>query len=885
MSQTMLATKLYIPQPQPRVISRDHLVAQLNAGLHRKMTLLSAAAGFGKTTLLSEWAARCDRPVAWLSLDAGDGAPPLFLAHLVAALQTVSPNLGAGLLSRLRAPQPPSAESILTVLINEIADTSDRFVLMLDDYHMVDSSAVDGALAFLLDNLPPQLHLAIGTREDPHLPLAKLRARGQLTEIRAEHLRFAPAEASRFLNEMMGLDLSEEEIAALESRTEGWIAGLQLAALSLQGRDDAAGFIESFTGSHRFVLDYLVEEVLQRQPEHVQTFLLNTSMLDRMCGPLCDAVLDDPAVDGQEMLGYLERVNLFTIPLDSDRRWYRYHHLFAELLRQRLHQSNGPAPEGEGGAIADLQIRASEWFERQGLEIEAFHYAAAAHDIERAERLVNGGGSPLYVRGGVVPVLSWLRALPASEMDARPSLWVMFATALAIVGHLSQVEPTVRAAEAAMTDALPEDSRRRLIGRIADLRALVAVLTGNSDAIETIISHSRMVLDQMGRDNLAGQASLLWRLGLAYQRRGDRTEAEQAHLDAISASEATGNIHVTILAKSCIGILQESANQLDLAEKTYRRVLELIGDPPGPVACEAFAGLTRIYCERNNLDTAEQYGLLSVRLARQLEIASFITSELAVGRLKLARGDAQGAIDLLAQTEQDARSRGFAFRLSEIAAMQVRAHLLQGNLTAAKQIAGAHDIPISQARAHLALGNARSALELLKEAARVAVERDWNDQLLTVQLLQAIAHDVGGEHERALHLLQDVLATAEAGGFVRTIVDEGEPMAKLLRSANARGILPGYTARLLEASGSMTSESADPGQPILSNGGKLIDPLSQRELEVLNLIAQGLSNNEISDRLFLALSTIKGHNRVIFRKLDVQRRTEAVARARELDLV
>jgi LuxR family transcriptional regulator, maltose regulon positive regulatory protein len=855
---------------------------RLNEGLHRKLTLISAPAGFGKTTVLSDWVAGCQRPVAWLSLDPGDSDPSRFLGHVVASIQTVSPSIGVGVLSTLHSPQPPPDESILTVLINEIADLPAPFVLMLDDYHTVDSRAVDEALTFLLENLPRQLHLVIGTREDPHLPLAKLRARGQLTEIRAENLRFNSAETSRFLNDMMALDLSDEDVAALDARTEGWIAGLQLAAISLQGHEDATSFIKTFTGSHRFVLDYLVEEVLQRQPEHVQKFLLRTSILDRMCGSLCDALLDDRPVDGQEMLRYLEQVNLFTIPLDSERRWYRYHHLFAELLRQRLHQAATAASNGAETSKSELHMRASEWFEHQGLEIEAFHHAAAAGDIERAERLVNGGGSPLYVRGGVVPVLSWLRTLPTSEMDARPSLWVMFATALAVVGRLSQVEPMVRAAEVAMTDALPEDSFRQLTVRIADLRALVAVLIGSPDEIETIISHSRRVLDQMGGDNLAGKAALLWRLGLAYQRRGDRAEAELVHLDAISASEATGNIHVTILAKSCIGILQESANQLDLAEKTYRRVLELVGDPPGPVACEAFAGMARIYCERNDLDAAEQYGFLSVRLARQLEITSFITSELAVGRLKLARGDAQGAIDLLAQTEQDARSRGFTFRLPEIAAMQVRAHLLQGNRTAAQQIAGAHDIPISQARVHLALGNAYAALELLEQAARVVEERRWSDQILTIPLLQAIAHDAGGDHERALHLLQDVLASAESSGFVRTIVEEGEPMARLLVKAANHGIRPEYVARLLAA---FDAEKLSLDIASTKASKPLIEPLSQRELEVLRLVAQGLSNREISDRLFVALNTVKGHNRVIFSKLQVQRRTEAIARARQLGLL
>ena len=343
MSTPILATKLYIPPPRYKIVLRPCLIERLNEGLSagRKLTLISAPAGFGKTTLVSEWVAGCGRPTAWLSLDEGDNDPTRFLTYLIAALQTIAANIGAGMLAVLQSPQPPSIESILTTLLNEITTIPDNFILVLDDYHAIDSKSVDRCLTFLLEHLPPQMHLVIATREDPHLPLARLRARGQLTELRAADLRFTPSEAADFLNQVMGLNLSAEDIAALETRTEGWIAGLQLAALSMQGHQDTTSFIKSFTGSHHFVLDYLVEEVLQQQSESVQTFLLRTSILDRMCGPLCDAVLLDSAASGQETLEYLEHANLFIVPLDNERRWYRYHHLFAELLRQRLQQSLG----------------------------------------------------------------------------------------------------------------------------------------------------------------------------------------------------------------------------------------------------------------------------------------------------------------------------------------------------------------------------------------------------------------------------------------------------------------------------------------------------------------------------------------------------------------
>jgi ATP/maltotriose-dependent transcriptional regulator MalT len=465
MPTPILATKLYIPPPRPQVVLRPRLMGRLNEGLHCKLTLISAPAGFGKTTLVGEWvnqkaehgrrkdeSVETTQPssftlhpskVAWLSLDEGDSDPTRFLIYLVAALQTlalskvegIAPNIGAGLLGVLQSPQPPPTESILTALLNEITTIPDDFVLVLDDYHLVDAKPVDVALTFLVEHLPPQMHLVIATREDPQLPLARLRVQGHLIELRAADLRFTPSEAAGFLNQVMGLNLSAEDIAALEARTEGWIAGLQLAALSMQGHQDAAGFIKSFTGSHHFVLDYLVEQVLQRQSASVQDFLLRTSILDRLCGPLCDAVLLAPSGSGQAALEYLEHANLFIVPLDDERRWYRYHHLFADLLRQRLQQSLVSSSGDEGRGVAELHIRASEWFEDNGLELEAFQHAAAANDVERAARLMEGRGMPLHVRGALVPVLNWLESLPRTVLDGRPILWVMYAGALTTAGQ------------------------------------------------------------------------------------------------------------------------------------------------------------------------------------------------------------------------------------------------------------------------------------------------------------------------------------------------------------------------------------------------------------------------------------------------------------------
>jgi LuxR family maltose regulon positive regulatory protein len=593
--------------------------------------------------------------VAWLSLDEGDNDPARFLAYLVAALQMIASTIGAGVVGVLQAPQPPPTEAILTALLNDITTLPDHFVLILDDYHLIDAKPIDTALTFLLTHLPPQMHLVIATREDPQLPLARLRARGHLTELRAADLRFTRSEAAGFLKEVMGLNLSAKDIAALEERTEGWIAGLQLAAISLQGHQDATSFIQSFSGSHHFVLDYLLEEVLQQQPETVQTFLLRTSILDRLCGPLCDAVLLAPAASGQATLAYLEHANLFIVPLDNQRRWYRYHHLFAELLRQRLHQSIAASTGDAESRVHELHIRASQWYEDNRLEIEAFHHAVAANDVERAARLVEGKGMPLHFRGAVAPVLGWLESLPATVLDARPWLWVMYASALSMTGQLSGVEPKLQAAEAALHGAEPDDKTRNLVGHIAAIRALLAA---TQNQVETIIAQSRRALEYLHPDNLAVRTATIWKLGWAYQLQGDRAAASQAYTQAIAISQASGNIIITVSATIGLGNIQEAENQLDLAAATYRRVLQLAGDPPLPVACEAHLGLARICYEWNDLSEAEQHAQQSVQLARLIDNTDrVVASAVFLARLKLAQGDAASAATLLAQASQSAPAK------------------------------------------------------------------------------------------------------------------------------------------------------------------------------------------------------------------------------------
>lgn len=862
----ILATKLFVPSLAPKVVRRPRLIGRLNEGLQSKLTLISAPAGFGKSTLAAEWVAGGGRPAAWLSLDEGESDVTRFLLYLIAALQTIDAKIGEDLAAALRSPQPPTTGSALTSLLNEIADAPGNIILVLDDYHLVDAAPIDDALAFLLERLPPRMHLVIATREDPNLPLARWRARGQLVELRAHDLRFDASEAAEFLNRGMGLTLPAETVAALENRTEGWIAGLQLAAISLRGHPDAAGFLESFTGSHRFVLDYLLEEVLRRQTDAVQSFLLRTSILGRMCGPLCDAVLRDASTPGSETLELLERANMFLVPLDEGRRWYRYHHLFAEALRQRLQQ-------GSAVAATELHARASAWYEENGLEMEAFQHATAAQDIGRAQRLIEGNGMPLYFRGALIPVLNWLKSLPTEVLDARPVLWTAYASAALATGQANDAKEKLRAAESALEGVPPDVETRDLVGRIAAIRATLAV--GRLD-MDAVIAQSKRALEYLDPANLAYRTSTTWKMGIAYGFQGDLSAAGRAYTEVLSASQASGNTVFTLLALAGLGSMQELENELRLAVQSYRNVLALAGDMPFPYAtCDAHLGLARIYCEWNDLDSALHHWRQSVPLARNIEgMGKSVACQLVQARLRLSQGAVSEAAALLSEADQAVRRNSLTQRLPEVAAARVLILIRQGDLAAAGRLAQAHGLPISQARVHLALGESSAALAVLEPARRQAEEKGRQEQRLRVMVLQSIARQAHGDRDEALRLLGEALALTEPNGFVRTFVDEGAPMAGLLAEAISQGIVPDYASRLLAAFGTPADHSQ-----------ALMEPLSRRELDVLRLVAQGLSNHEISERLFLAVSTVKGHNLKIFEKLHVKRRTEAIVRARELGLL
>jgi len=887
MPTPLLATKLFIPPLRPNMVFRPRLIDRLNESLCSggKMTLISASAGFGKTTLVCEWIISCGRPVAWLSMDEGDKDPSRCLTYIVAALQSVKAEIGAGLLETLQSPKPPAPDRILTSLLNEITTIPGTFVFVLDDYHLADSKPVGEALTFLLEHLPPQMHLVVTTREDPHLPLARLRARGQLTELRTADLRFAPGEAAEFFNQAVGLDLSAEDVAALEARTEGWIAGMHMAAISMRGHHDAASFIRSFTGSHHFVLDYLMEEVLRQQSEGIQAFLLRTSMLDRLCGPLCDAVTGSLAASGQETLEYLERANLFIVPLDNERRWYRYHHLFAELLRQRLRQSLSSG--NEEGSVAHCHILASQWFEDQGLEIESFRHAVAANDVERAERIIARKSFPLHLRDAVAAILVWVESLPKQLLDTRPSLCARYATLSLVAGQTTGVEEKLQAAEAAlaadMGGAEPDDKTRDLIGQIAAARATMALTRYQPEAM---ITQARRALEYLPPDSMFARIRASWTMGFAYQVLGNRVAAAQAYSEALAASKACGIIRMTIVATISLGPIYEFENRLYQAAETFRSGLELAGDHPQPFEGEAHLGLARIFYEWNDLEAAERHGQQGLRLARQYDstIDRYIICEVFLARLKLARGDVAGAAAMLADTERSVRKNNFVNRIPELAAAQVLVSLRQGDLAAAAQLAKTRELPFSLARVHLAQGDPSAALALLSTLREQAEAKDWKDEVLKVMVLQSVAFHASGENEKALRLVGDVLALAVPGGFIRIFVDEGQPMARLLQKVLSRGVFPDYVRSLLAA---FPTDEAEHTAPASTKAGRANspDPLSEREREVLRLIAEGLANQEIADRLFLSPLTIKVHARNINGKLGVRSRTQAVAKGRALGIV
>jgi LuxR family maltose regulon positive regulatory protein len=856
---------------------------------------------------------------AWLSLDEGDNAPVRFLTYLIAALRTISADIGAEAAVMLQSPQLPPIESILTTLLNETISISDHFILVLDDYHVIDTPAIDDALTFLIEHLPPQMHLIITTREDPPLPLARLRARGQLTELRAVDLRFTPTEAADFLNRAMGLTLSGEDILALEARTEGWIAGLQLAAISMQGHPDVTHFIQSFTGSHHFVLDYLVEEVLRQQPDRVQAFLLRTSILERLCGDLCDAVVCEPATSGQETLEYLERANLFTIPLDNERHWYRYHRLFGDLLRQRLQQS-ATAPAGdEGKGVLELHGRASQWYEKHGMESEAFQHAIAAQDFARAAGVAEQTWQIMDGTFQTAIWLDWIKKLPDDLIRFRPVLSTQIAFALMDSGELEASESHLRDAERWLEPTnnesglskdlsgemvvVNEEQFRTLPARIALARAYHAQARGN---IAATVKYAELALKLTPEEDHFMRAQATVTLEITHWTSGNLEEAHKAMTGWMTRMQKVGNFVFVIASAFALADILVAQGHLHEAVRTYQQALELAAEHDQDaqrITAHHHLGLALIYRERGDPEASTQHLLKSQELGKQTTLVDWpYRWHIALAQLKEADGDLDAALDQL-----DEAKRWYVRTpvpdLRPVEALKTRIYLKQGRLTKAldwvreRNLSADDDLSYLGEFEHITLTRVLiakyqsdpirhsifDAVKLLDRLLKAAEADRRMGSVIDILITQALVHQAQNNIPMALAVLEPALILAEPEDYLRTFVDEGLPMSQLLSAAAKQGMMPDYTARLLAAFGveaqvSEAPSTRPPAQP-------LIEPLSQRELEVLRLIAKGLSNGEISKRLFLALSTIKGHNRVIFDKLQVQSRAEAIARARELGLL
>ncbi len=895
MPTPILATKLYIPPPRSKIVPRPCLIERLNEGLSsgRKLTLISASAGFGKTTLVSEWIAGCGQPVAWLSLDEGDNDPIRFISYLIAALQTIKAGLGDELLPALHASQhqPIQIEMVLTALLNEISVIPGQFLLVLDDLHAVDSKPIDDALAFFVEHIPSQMHLVIATREDPSLPLARLRVRSQLTELRAADMQFTPAEATEFLNCVMGLNLSEGDIAALEARTEGWIAGLQLAALSVQGHAsrDAASFIKSFTGSHRFVLDYLIEEVLGQQSEKIQTFLLRTSILDRMCGSLCNAVLLDPSTSGQEILEQLEHTNLFIVPLDNERRWYRYHHLFGDLLRQRLGQHN---------ELSEYHLRASKWYEANEDLAEAFHHALEAHDFERAARLAEAAWQGMERNFQTLAWLGWVKKLPDAAICSRPWLCVQIGWAYSDVGELEPSETYLQNAEQAVVGKTDQEEFKSIPGTIALIRAGNAQIDG--DLAETV-RYAELSVQLAPENDSLTRAQAAITLGFTRWATGNVEASLQAMQTWVEDMQKLGNQMYVLASAFVVADMQVILGRLGDAEKTLRQTIqkaEAFGQEAEAVTAHQHLGLAMIAHERGDDIVATQRLQTAAELGQRSTLIDWIHRwNLAQARLKESDGEFDSALQCL-----DDAQRGYVKNpipiMQPIAAHKARLYLKQGRLDKAQAWVRERSLSVTDeanylgeyehltlARTHLTEHSFEGVDNLLERLLALAEIQKRVGSMIEILLTHALVFQAQGDQPQAFAALERALTLTEPEGYIRVYVDEGEAMRLLLSDLKVKPRahpLHEYVDRILNFF--PQSAEAISQSKIVNPKSKIADPLSEREMEVLRLLRSELSGPEIAQRLIVSLNTLRTHTKNIFNKLGVSNRRSAIRRAEELDL-
>jgi LuxR family transcriptional regulator, maltose regulon positive regulatory protein len=911
----LLMTKLAVPSTRVSHVPRPRLSERLEEGPGPQLILVSAPAGFGKSTLLGTWASELSgsgRPIVWYSLDSGDNDPAQFWRYFFTAIDLMQPGSGKTALALLGSPQAPPIEAILTTLLNELVDLSTDAVLVVDDYHLIESQTIHEALTFLIDHLPPRMSLVIATRMDPPLPLARMRVRGEMTELRAADLRFTPEEAATFLNQVMGLKLSAEDTAELEGRTEGWIAGLQMAALAMRDHADIPGFIAAFAGSNRYVLDYLAEEVLARQPEELQTFLLETSILDRMRAPLCNAVTG--RADGQTALERLEHANLFVIPLDDERHWYRYHHLFVDVLRQRLRQE---CPD----LVSVLHRRACGWFERQGLVGEAINHALEAQDWERAVRLIESNGVTVVLGRQVQTMLGWIDRVPEELARERPALCTIRALALVLFNRPDAAEASLQEAERYLGENPATDQAHTILGRAAVIRAAIARSSGD---IERCVAMGRRALELLPETESTGRAAARTNAALAYQVSGNVAPANERALEEVTASFHTSGAQVMLLRSiDFLARLRTLQGRLRAAAATYEESAQVASGRDGlrgtVNSAAYYVGLGDIHREWNDLDSAESYlrrGIDMFTGTMSVDAEVVTHGYLALARLQQARGrhaDAQATLEKFAEL---ARQRDFFSLLAARGeAALAGLALVQDDLPAAVSWAeasglGAYD-ELSYRREEQYLTRARvliaqeqlnpmnsyldEALGLLDRLFTASQSAGRMGSVIEILALRALALQARQEWNESLPTLESALTLAEPEGYVRVFVDEGAPMAVLLseilkrrrrgsRNARQRAVSV-YARRLLVAFESPHTNTEPPVGRAPESDLTMLDPLTAREREVLGLIAEGLSNRDIAAQLFIATSTVKGYVHSLLRKLEVDSRTKAISRARELHLL
>lgn len=885
--ETLLRTKLSAPPPRRNLVARPQLVERLQAGLWseaapaRKLTLISAPAGYGKTTLAAGWLQSAGLPVAWLSLDEEDNDPARFLEYLAAALEQVDPQITAAARGMLSAPQPPPVEAILTILLNQMATRTAPLILTLDDYHLIHAPAIHRQLEYLLEHQPPQMHLMLLTRSDPPLPLHRLRARGELNEFRQEDLRFSAAEAAEFLQRVMALDLNSEDVASLVRRTEGWISGLQLAAISLRAYPDQEDFVRAFSGSNRYVLDYLFEEVFKNQPAQVQDFLLATSLLNRLSAALCQAV--SGYADSRNILQALEKGNLFIVSLDPAHTWYRYHHLFADLLR---HQLQLQQPQ----RTAELHLRASQWFEANDFLSEAIQHALAGADWPRAARLILQTSAGMLPRGEIATLLNWYSKLPAEILQGEARLALNYGWVLILSGQLDPAEVILAQAE----QTCPPESA--FLGEVLSAQAYLARTRGD---MPRTVALSQRALALLPEDNLVARSNLSVNLGILYWHAGEIAQAETMLVQAQRTAGPCGNHYALLAATVFLGRVMAVRGQLHRAAETCQHIIRSAGQ--SPLVALAYLDLGSLHYEWNDLASADDYLRQGVDMCRasgnaeqEVPVEFLLAGYLAQARLRRAQGQAQAAGALMKEAQALASNPNVpAQARARCAASFVEACLAQSDLAAAQEWqaqAGPgvdanpffRSLGLNQARLLLAQGQKAPAAELLEECARQAQARQWGYGLLAVRLLQALA---AATPQASQDFLRQALEFAHNEGYLRSFADTpGQAdLAKRLQACAAQGIYPEYIGAILALF--KDQAAAHEYAAGVTGAGVLAEPLSEREIEVLRLVAAGLSNRAIASQLYLGLGTVKTHVHNLSAKLGAASRTQAVARARELGLL